>query len=223
MILSCPVCESQFLVPATVFEAGPRDLRCAQCGHHWRAEMPQESAPAFTPAAAMPPVAEMPAAPMQTPLTGNTVSRPFWRQPFWLGAIILAGIFMIYFILARDVLTRNYPWMSGIYDNTGLHVYRPGEGLVLAQVHSELQFENGLLQLVVEGKIRNESGQTQNIPNLLATAIGSDGKPMQSWQIDAPTAKVATGAEQPFHSEIRAPQGTVTEINLSFINPDHAP
>jgi hypothetical protein len=46
---------------------------------------------------------------------------------------------------------------------------------------------------------------------------------MQSWQIDAPAAKVAPGEALPFTSAIRAPKGTVIEVNLNFIEPTHAP
>lgn len=42
---------------------------------------------------------------------------------------------------------------------------------------------------------------------------------MQSWQIDAPAARVFADEAIKFRSILNAPKGTVAEINLVFIEP----
>jgi len=40
MILVCTKCKASYLVPATVFANGPRQVRCARCAHTWQADLP---------------------------------------------------------------------------------------------------------------------------------------------------------------------------------------
>ena len=35
MILACPFCRARFLVQASLFDAGPRQVKCARCHHEW--------------------------------------------------------------------------------------------------------------------------------------------------------------------------------------------
>jgi predicted Zn finger-like uncharacterized protein len=218
MILSCPACKSGFLVSATLFAHGPREVRCARCANIWCAEPPPELSP---PSAT---VTEIKTVMPQFPDRAAEEELPSpGRRLFVIGVLVLLAALLGWFVFDRTAIERDHPWLAGAYDRLGLHVYQLGEGLVLEQVHSELQFENGLMQLVMGGRIRNDTAKTQEIPDLLAVAMGPDGKPMQSWQIDAPAAKVAPGEALPFQSVIRAPKGTVTEINLNFTESPHAP
>jgi len=98
-----------------------------------------------------------------------------------------------------------------------------GDGLSLQQIRSERRYLEGGMQLVVEGEIHNESKGTRQVPDLQITALGPDGNIMQSWRIDAPAATLDPGASAPFQSAVNTPQGTVTEVNLKFIEPRHDP
>ena len=124
--------------------------------------------------------------------------------------------------LDRRQITHEWPSTNAIYDRVGLHVYHAGEGLSLRQVRSEMRFEGGM-QLAVDGVVHNDTDKPQPIPDIMAAAIGPDGTSMQSWQIDAPAATVGPGESVPFTSEIHAPQGTVTEITLHFVETDNGP
>ena len=35
MIITCPQCETRFLIPSTAFANGPRKVRCSSCKHSW--------------------------------------------------------------------------------------------------------------------------------------------------------------------------------------------
>lgn len=43
MIISCPQCDTRFVVPSTVFRNGPRKLRCASCKHKWEQDKPEDA------------------------------------------------------------------------------------------------------------------------------------------------------------------------------------
>jgi predicted Zn finger-like uncharacterized protein len=226
MILSCSSCQARYLVPASHFAMGPRMVRCARCSHMWMAGLPPEPAAALAEqlSALLPPPAEpMPPLPPAANLPVVRKGVPFWQRDWALaGAVVVLAAFMLIFAIDRKDIAERWPATEKLYDGVGLHVYHVGEGLSLRQVRSEMQFE-GETQLAVEGQVHNDTDKPQSIPPVLAAAIGPDGKIMQSWQIDAPAATVAPGGSVAFTSSIHAPQGTVTEINLHFVEPKNGP
>lgn len=222
MILACPFCQTRYLVAAGLFVSGPRQVRCARCSHSWRADKPKRidvvAPPDLSPApdkpSPVPPGSGLPVV-RKPPL-------PQWlKQVIRIAVAVAAVNIALVLVLYRQDIAKTWPQMNRFYDAVGLHIYRYGEGLSFQQVRSELRYDSGETQLAVEGKVHNATKNSQVIPDILATAIGSDGATMQSWQIDAPAAKVAPGADVPFHSAINAPSGTVAEINLSFVEPKH--
>jgi predicted Zn finger-like uncharacterized protein len=228
MILACSSCQARYLVPATHFASGARTVRCARCGHTWSAEAPAEPAVALAEqlSALSPPVGETvpsaPAIPSQLPIVQDE-TKSFWLRDWVLAtlAVILAAFLLVLVIDRRDIASR-WPSMEQYYDRIGLHIYHSGEGLILRDVRSEMRFEGGITKLEVEGEVFNNTREPRPIPNILAAAIGPDTKTMQSWQIDAPAATVAPGETVPFSSAINAPEGTVTQIHLHFIEPNDA-
>ena len=225
MILACSSCHTRYLVPVSHFAAGPRRVRCARCGHMWTAELPPEPAEALAEqlSALPPPLGEMrPFAPAANlPILHKDKS--FWRSDWILaGLLLVVAALMLLFAFDRKDIAERWPETEKLFDRVGLHIYHPGEGLSLRQVRSEMRFE-GETQLAVDGQVHNDTDKPQSIPPILAAAIGPDGKIMQSWQIDAPAAMVAPGGNVPFTSAIHAPQGTVTEINLHFVEPKNGP
>jgi hypothetical protein len=207
----------------------PRHVRCSRCQHTWQAELPKEiidalqalSEPSSTqtalpetilsdPADTIPLISEKP------PLSAHA---KFIRK---IAGGIFVALFVVALIVERQEIAQNRPQLEGIYDALGLTIYHlGGEGLSFEKVRSELRFDGGIMKLVVEGKIHNGTKFAQEIPNILATAIGSDGHIIQSWQIDAPSLRVFDGESIPFHSSIYAPRETVVDLNLGFIEIKH--
>ncbi|MGE3623127.1 MAG: DUF3426 domain-containing protein [Bdellovibrionales bacterium] len=222
MILSCSSCQSRYLVPASHFAGGTRMVRCARCGHMWLAQMPDQPAaalaqqlsalaPADDVETRVPPVLrQLPAVPRE--------SRSFLHSDWFLaGLLLVTSLVMLWAVLDRQDIAERWPVLEPLYETVGLHIYHVGEGLSLRQVRSEIRFEGGISNLIVEGEIYNDTAEAQKIPDILAAAIGPDGKTMQSWQIDVSEATVAPGATVPFTSSIRAPESNVTEIALHFV------
>jgi predicted Zn finger-like uncharacterized protein len=217
MILTCSLCQTRYLVPASLFDAGPRLVRCARCLHTWRAGLANETGDAVPP--------QTPPDPTLRPLLSETPPLLLDKQPpprvrrvRLIGAAIAIGLFLLWLIFDRQQIAQNRPLIEKLYDSLGLVIYHyGGEGLSFEQVRSELRFDGGIMKLTVEGKIRNTTSFVQEIPDILASAIGPDGKTMQSWQIGAPAFRVFPGESVPFRSSINAPKGTVVDMNLSFI------
>ena len=145
---------------------------------------------------------------------------PFWRDPrfsgYFAGGMALL-LLLTWLLLDRHDIVVKVPWLSGVYKAIGLSVAQVGEGLVLQQVHSERRYEEGTMRLVVEGEVYNASAMEIEVPDIKASALGPDGKAMESWKISAPVSRLDAGEAAPFRSAVTTPEGTVKEVNLSFV------
>jgi predicted Zn finger-like uncharacterized protein len=68
MILSCPACQTRYLVPDAAVGPGGRQVRCASCQHSWHAEPPVTDAPVPEPIVAAPEAAGEPVESQTEPL-----------------------------------------------------------------------------------------------------------------------------------------------------------
>jgi predicted Zn finger-like uncharacterized protein len=231
MILGCPFCNTRYLIPANVFAAGPRRVRCARCFHDWQAELPKEvdaipasPSPVISPLSSEPP----PMAPRPIPPGSNLPVLPRSPMPASLRRILLAGaaaaalILLGWFVFDRREIAGRWPKLETFYEKAGLHIYHYGEGLSLENVRSELRYDGGIMMLTVDGTIYNRTKNVQEIPNIVASAIGPDGNVLQNWQIDAPKASIAPDEGVPFNSSIPAPKDKVTEAIFNFVEKKNA-
>lgn len=243
MILVCDKCKASFLVPASLFTIGARTVRCARCGHMWRADPNAKTAP--PPQAALPPLHVFTPLPPETsspfeitppppkekiPLQARLRSflEPLTRLPWgkislWLSgaAAVLSLAGSLVFVFGHDPIVQRWPDLQRYYIALGLVTEAPAEKLVLRNVRSERRYMDGAMHLIVNGEIASQAKETQIVPTLLAEAIGPDGKVIQSWQIAPPQATLRHGDSAAFSSAILSPEGTVVEVNLSFVEPPH--
>ncbi|MDP9127036.1 MAG: zinc-ribbon domain-containing protein [Pseudomonadota bacterium] len=222
MILSCSFCHTRYLIPAALFAAGPRQVRCARCSHSWLAELPNEIDAVGTP----PDLDLSPAPEGAMPIPEGSGLPVVRKNPMivllqgtmalsWM--LGLALVLVLALLLGKTWIAGHWPAAEVFYDAIGFHVYHFGEGLSFVEVRSELRYDGGQTTLSVEGKILNDTTNVQPIPKVKVTALGADGNGLQSWQIDAPAPRLFAGEAVPFKSSIIAPQSAVTEINLSFV------
>ncbi len=261
MILVCNACKASYLVPASVFANGPRQVKCARCAHAWMADLPPkttampmeashtsrthhpESEAKPNPATVLPPnvstdpafatpepplarkektdVAESLPPAKNLPAVRSTMAWGKIRTALEIsmGGVIAAGL--IVFLVNSPYMSRCVRETEKLFYAVGLTNPLAGEGFSLQGVRSERRYENGGMQLVVEGVILNEADEMRPVPDINVNALGPDKKIIQSWRIEAPKATLPAGASAPFHSSIVTPPGTVMEVNLSFAEPRH--
>jgi len=228
MILVCPDCSARYLVPATVFSAGPRLVRCARCSHQWMADTPSNTTPVLPDPSfekkesfSSPEVeherAPPPADPSKLPV--------IWSNPLWvkakrflkLACLLFAALVLLWGALDRQAIAEKWPVVEKLYDYVGLPIYHLGEGLRFVQVRSEKRYEDGETRLIVEGMIVNESGIEQPVPDLKVIALGPDGHQNQSWQARPKASSLGPRKAIAFETSAKAGEGAITEINLSFM------
>lgn len=245
MIIACPRCKASFLVLASLFEGGPRTVRCARCGHVWLAD-PHKKKPhkeeIFIPEApkapewpaSQPSTPPPPAKPAEPPKpsrlqkgiqkTKETLAQVVWRRVLkWSlilsGACVTAAV--LFLILGKETVIYYWPETQIYYKMAGLIAPPEPEKLALENIRSERRYMDGAMHLVVAGDIRSQAEKTQILPAILVEAIGPDNQLIQSWHIDPPQATLPPGQKVPFSSAIISPEGTVVEVNLSFVEPPH--
>ena len=225
MILVCPLCDSRYLIAASLFADGPRRVRCARCSHSWQveAELPHASQ--------VPPDNLTPAPETVTPIPEGSNLPAVQKSPYWAQGgnlvLLIIGIILLFFMiclgLMRENIVKEWPSLESLYNKVGLHIYRTGEDITIVDVKSEQRYEEGIMRLFVEGKLVNKTTNIQHVPDLIADAIGPDGEKMQSWQIASPAATLAPSESLAFSSSVKSPQGTIVQINLNFVESKNVP
>jgi predicted Zn finger-like uncharacterized protein len=223
MILVCPECKTRYVVEASLFALGPRQVRCAKCKHGWKAELPNDIDVVAPPPLEPDPIPET-VAPVpegsNLPTVTEKVPKFYFKLNLTktqrLATMLTCAVVLVLLVVFRQPVVNRWAFMEPIYTFAGLYVYHPGDELEFQQVRSELKYDGGVTKLVLSGKIKNKTKKSQTVPNIVADAIGPDGVAIQSWQIDAPTARLDPEAEASFTSAINAPQGTVVNVLMNF-------
>jgi predicted Zn finger-like uncharacterized protein len=236
MILSCPACQTRYLVPDTAIGGTGRQVRCAACRHSWF----QEPAPLDLPlsrdeatSAAPPPPSPPPVQPPAVPAS-DLVARygdespaaeenPFAHEPpfkprrnpakMWT---MLALLFALLVAVALATLMMFGP--SDLGERLGL---RPSEVPLTIQVTRKPERRptlSGSELLAVTGRIINPTDSEQDVPDIRAELRDGQGRTVYSWTITRPAKTLPAGGSAEFDSAaVDVPRGSKA-LNLSFAN-----
>jgi predicted Zn finger-like uncharacterized protein len=180
MIITCPACEAQYLLPDESIGASGRRVKCTSCAYTWLQSAHAEGDdPHFA-------IEETPRefgrrggrASEHVVVNSEGMSWKTVAAGTGVGAL-LAVLTLGFMVLARPQLTPSWPPLALLYETIGLPVAAPGTGLKLEEVTANVQ--EGKLQL--KGKITNPSKEDASLPDLLIRASGGQG-----WLKDWPVA-----------------------------------
>jgi predicted Zn finger-like uncharacterized protein len=240
MILICQSCAARYLVPASVFANGPRQVRCARCGKEWLAGVVDEK-PAPQPKTTEPqkekPVEEKNAEelvappPLTEPLRvippippGSSVPA-VWHRPWrrWILAFskyavaLFVLVSVVFVLLSRDSIVARFPAAENFYRAVGYRVPAPGDGFSLQNISSERRFEEGNTVLSVSGDVRNDTSSHLAVPAIEISAMGASGSSVKTWVVEPPVEKLESGKSVMFRSVVPSPESAVAEITLRFV------
>lgn len=175
----------------------------------------------------MPPVASEVApeiidpSPTQPPSPSHS---PNWRSGlkhillvsllFVLGLTLFSGAVLI---AGHRFIIDQWPRTQAFYIKLGFAEDPLKDNLVLQNITSERRYIDGAMQLFVNGEVHSQAKKRQVIPTIFVEGLGPDGRLIESWRIPAPAATIDSGSTIPFSASFLSPEGTVVEVNLSFV------
>ncbi|HEY1096250.1 MAG TPA: zinc-ribbon domain-containing protein [Alphaproteobacteria bacterium] len=197
MILTCPACQTQYVLPENAIGAKGRMVKCASCAYSWRQE-------AIT-------VTEIDLTQPETPFTGpeeDVSASSMAQQLRWQQAAIndidhievidnkkvikIAALWMGLFLLltamalgyGRTNLVRAWPATALLYE--ALHVPAPAAGVGLKfGDDTAANFDPQAIpaRLHVSGRFTNTKSRALRLPILQARLFDKDGKWLKDWAI----------------------------------------
>jgi predicted Zn finger-like uncharacterized protein len=219
MILTCPSCSSRYHVDAAAFSAKARKVRCANCGHRWKARPPVDK-PQSTDIELAPPTAypqqQVKAAANATPARRQTAQSRKPASPVgWLLAAGVVVLLLFSTIIGRNGIVGKFPATAAVYQSIGLSVEQD-LGLEFADVTLDWQREGGAFVLVVEGEIVNLSEVNQTIPPVRMAILDSEGRELQHEYFEVNETELNAGNSINFSGRLVDPIDQGENFRLTF-------
>jgi len=215
MHLSCPSCDSTFLVDPDQIGSDGRHVRCGSCGHDWfQAAAPDEGAGVAdepgadeaSPQAAepaqkapeSPPRKRLPTPPPPPSRAASGVAIGWVLFLLVLAALAAGGYF------GRAQIVAAIPASADLYRLVGLEVdSRVGGGLELREIKSVRRLVEGERLVVIEGKVANISDKPQSVPPLRASLTDAQGERVDEWTFQAADVTLPPGGVTGFETSTK--------------------
>jgi len=213
MILTCPSCATRYLIDPAVLPPGGRAVRCAKCSHTWHEEPPPdapkrvdlEPPPVVRP---LPPGSNLPAVPERA--RGSMVG---WLVVLLFIAAVVAGGFY-----GRQKIVDLWPPAARIYGQLGLPVKtQPKFGLVLRNLSSSTQIENGAAVLTIVGEVANVIDEPRPAPKLRIVLRDAQKKELKDWVHAVEGSEIKAGEKASFTVRLREPPTDARDLEVTFV------
>ncbi|MEE3625823.1 zinc-ribbon domain-containing protein [Nitrospirillum sp. BR 11752] len=135
-----------------------------------------------------------------------------------LAAVIIGGVTGL--AVERDAVVDAWPAAARLYDTFGFGVEPPGAGLEMVDSKTEFRDVEGTSMLFIDITVQNKSDRQRTVPDLMASALGADGKPFQRWRMQPKARRLFPGEKTVYHGNIVEKGGQATKILPEFVLPN---
>jgi len=223
MILTCPSCQTRYVVPDSAIGPGGRRVRCAGCRHSWfqegvapapAAEPAQGAAPLAADAAEVPPPPPVAFAPERREEDEGSFLNPRPRRNPARRWTIAAVVFAL--VVTGASLAVNYLGPPAFAERW-LAADEASSALALTGAGSRSRLASGNEMLEIHGEIVNRTDETQRVPQIRAQLKDAQGRIVYSWTFSPPAAELGPRARVTFNNaNVDVPRGGET-LTLSFV------
>ncbi len=244
MILSCPECNTRYLINSAQLLPNGRSVRCSKCGTSWRQEPTDEDKAraasladmelrkGHTPDVDTIPVQDPPRRIRPIPRGSNlpAVRKPR-KSPIW-GWMMLTGFVVV--VLATGYMFRNtisstWPSSQKLYDVLGIEVENiadedlassepsPSDVLEFKGLSAKPRFDGEILILTFEGRIENPSDMPIALPRVRAVAQDESGAPLKEWTFTVPSAAISANGRVTFSTDLPDAPSSTRRVVPNFI------
>lgn len=212
MILTCPNCTTRYLVDPAKLGSDGRVVRCGKCSHSWHQNPPVDMPKQLD--TVVPPVEPRPIPP------GSNLPA-LWRKrrsgglgwaflALLVAAVVFGGLF------ARERIVAAWPPAATLYDAIGIMTAAQEEGLVVRNVASRHDVDNGVAVLVVEGEVVNLSKETKDMPPLRGALRDAQRRDLQAWTFTVGETNLLPGEVVKFSTTLKNPSSEGTNVSITF-------
>lgn len=214
MILTCPECESRFLVPSEALLPDGRKVRCSSCAHTWFQEPDQEEIEDIEEN----PVEEIPEAIKPIPKGSSVPVVTEEKNPkatIISYAAAVGAFFIVLGILlaAQTPVMRATSGMTGFYALFGTSPNIPGEGLVFDKVQAKMEAGK---EIKLKGHIINLTSKDVPLPMIRASLKDDYDKIVEEWIIDIGQTTLNAEGDISFESSYNPNDKEAQQIEVAF-------
>lgn len=238
MLIVCPNCAKSYHIARVTIGAAGRDVQCSKCFTRWHSGAAGESGAGHGDAAQA--ISEDVGAAV---IEGGATTRKgaesceaqfgkgrkpppkamnpaAARSAGWqLGAC--AGLLALAMgaVAAREAVVAHLPQMGAAYAAIGLQVNL--QGISFGPLQARLD-ESGGGVLSVEGTVTNTRTRAVQVPEIVASLKGPDGREVYTWRTTVPKPSLAAGETAAFRTRLATPPANAQKIVLRFASVDEA-
>lgn len=184
MIITCPACQAQYLLPDDSIGANGRRVKCTSCAYTWLQSAEGENDLVAAKEVNFDPENTVKQRRVADTRITPVVPEASWKRTIGTGAGV-AGFMLVvtlgFLFLFKDYAVSQWQPLALVYQSAGFAVPSPGTGISLEKVTAELDEEKALLSL--KGTIANHSKESIKLPKFLVRLSGEKGW-LKDWSIN---------------------------------------
>lgn len=137
-----------------------------------------------------------------------------WRLPVPMTIVLIGIAILATFFLGREQVVRTVPDSATVYETLGVPVNL--RGVDFQEVRGANEIVDGVVVLVVEGKLVNITARPIDLPRLRLAVRDVTGKEIYTWTATAPKPQLGPGEAAPFRSRLASPPPDGATVEVRF-------
>jgi predicted Zn finger-like uncharacterized protein len=216
MILTCPSCSTRYFADDASLGRKAKLVRCAACGHAWRAKRERPGGgglPARLAGAAKAVAAGIAGRSLAPGAPNMRMALVTWGAA---GAGVLA--LMALAVAFRFEVVDAWPGAASVYAAAGF----AAEGLAFESVTAAPGYERGAPTLTVAAVVRNTTRRARAVPPVEISLHDERGRELFAWTVALTLDELGPREAARFTAKLAQPPADAEDVELTFLHGDAA-